>query len=201
MQWWLSPSRELSPAESEALLRRFVEASRRAEITGLMNVARSSKDLADMVSEELCEACEAEVAFVIGRRSPAPPELVGSIGLSVDEAAVVLGDALAGTALELETPRVVIGDNLLQIGACSVLLASAASAPAQRVAVGIARLYDERFDEAEVTLVDAVTRHLAQAIDHFWGREEVLRAQSQLISWLLRPPTVFEDVEESVSEA
>ena len=155
-----------------------------------------------MVGEELCEACEAEIAFIIGRQSPAPPELVGSIGLTADEAAAVLDDALAATALELETPRVVIGDDLLGIGARSVLVASAAGAPAQRVAVGIARLYDEGFDEAEVTLVDGVTHHLAHAIEHLWGREEVLRAQSQLIAGLMsiRPVTAFEDVEEWVSE-
>ena len=203
MQWWLSPSRELSRAESEALLRRFVEASRRAEMTGLMNLARSSKELAEMVGEELCEACEAEVAFIIGRRSPAPPELVGSIGLSARESAAVLEDVLAVTALQMEIPRSVIGDDLLGIGARSVLVASAAGGAGQRVAVGVARLYDEAFHEAEVTLVDAVTGHLAHAIEHLWGREEVLLAQSQLISWLmpLRPVNVLEDLEGSIPDA
>jgi hypothetical protein len=197
MQWWLSPSRELSPAESQALLRRFVEASRRAEITALMNLARSSLELAEIASEELCEACEAEIAFIVGRRrATALPELVGSIGLTGDEPAAVLDELLALSALELETPRVELGDDLLGLGARSVLLASAAGAQGERVVVGIARLYEQAFAEAEVTLLEAATRCVVHAIERFWGREEVLRAQSQLISSLLplRPVSVREPV-------
>jgi hypothetical protein len=191
MQWWLPPSRELAQAEWEALLRRFVEASRRAEITALMNVARSSGQLAEIVSEELCEACEAEVAFVMGRRAAAaPPELIGSVGLTDDEPAAVLDDALCLSALDAEGRSVHLGDDLLALGARSVLIASAARMHGRQVVVGVARLWEQRFREAEMTLVEAVTPYVGHMIDRFWDREEVLRAQSQLISSLLPPGPV-----------
>src|SRR5919204_3323858 len=159
MQWWLSPSHELARAEAEALLRRFVEASRRAEITALMNLARSSMELGEIVSEELCEACEAEIAFIVGRRTTAaPPELVGSIGLTGDEVATLTEALLSLSALETEPARVQRGNDLLGRGARSVLTASVSGVDGQRVVVGVARLHEQRFDEAEVTLLDAVTR-------------------------------------------
>src|SRR5919201_1406596 len=197
MQWWLSPSRELSPEESVALLRRFVEASRRAEITALMSLAHASAELGEIASEELCEACEAEIAFIVGRRGrAAPPELVGSIGLIADEPGAVLNELLALSALETETPRVHLGDDLLGLGARSLLIATAGGPQEERVVVGVARLYAQPFDEAEVTLVEAVTRCVGHALERFWGRDEVLRAQSQLISSMLplRPVSLWEPV-------
>ena len=186
MQWWLSPSRNLAPADAQALVRRFVEASRRAEITALMSLGRSAAELAEIVTEELCEACEAEVALIVGQRgSSAAPELVGAIGLTGDEHTVVLDDLFAMSALATEKPSVEVGKDLLGLGARSALIAAATGAQGERVVVGVARLYDQPFDEAEVTLVNAVTRCVGHALERFWGREEVHRAQSQLISSLL----------------
>ena len=151
-----------------------------------MNLGRSSFELAEIVTEELCEACEAEIAFIVGQRgATAGPELVGSIGLTGHEPAAVLDDLLALSAFDTEKPHVERGDDLLGLGARSVLLAAATGAHGERVIVGVARLYDEPFHEAEVTLVNAVTRCVGHSLERLWGREEVLRAQSQLITSLL----------------
>ena len=55
-------------------MRRFVEASRRAEIIALVNSSSSADELGSAVCAELCEAFEAEKAFVMcarGRRRAA----------------------------------------------------------------------------------------------------------------------------------
>ena len=58
------------------MVRRFVEASRRAEIIALVNEA--DDELGERLTAELCEAFEAESAFVIAARSGgAPAEVVG----------------------------------------------------------------------------------------------------------------------------
>src|SRR6266480_4365346 len=64
MRSWSSPSAESTQAAGAAgepeMVRRFVEASRRAEIIAMVNSAGSEEKLAESVSEELCEAFEAE---------------------------------------------------------------------------------------------------------------------------------------------
>ena len=151
-----------------------------------MSLGRSAAELAEIVTEELCEACEAEVALIVGQRgASAAPELVGAIGLTGDEHTVALDDLFAMSALATEKPSVEVGKDLLGLGARSALIAAATGAQGERVVVGVARLYDQPFDEAEVTLVNAVTQCVGHALERFWGREEVLRAQSQLISSLL----------------
>jgi hypothetical protein len=82
MLWWLSPSHELR-VDAAMLLRAFIEVSRRAEITALINSAQSEIELAEVVTEELCEACGAEIAFILGSRTPLPaPRLVSSLRLT-----------------------------------------------------------------------------------------------------------------------
>jgi hypothetical protein len=182
----LLPSSELSPAASELLLRRFIEASRRAEIIALMNLAHSAAELGDIVGEELCEACEAEITFILSKRAGgASRELVGSIGLIGDERTAILDDLLCLSALEAEAPRVYTGTNLLGLGARALLVAPFASANGERVAIGIARLHEQAFDAAEVTLLEAITRSVGHALERFWSREELLHAQSELINSLL----------------
>ena len=58
-----------SPDEHDALLQRFVVASRRGEIVALINSARSEGDLGAVVASELCEAYEAEIGFVLVARA------------------------------------------------------------------------------------------------------------------------------------
>ena len=51
--------------ERDGLRRRFVEAARRAQIVTIVNRARTEAELGDLVTAELCEAFEAEIAFVL----------------------------------------------------------------------------------------------------------------------------------------
>ena len=61
MQSSSSRSAEL-PLDGE-LLRRFLEASRRARIAALVNAARTEEELAELAVVELCEAYDAEIAI------------------------------------------------------------------------------------------------------------------------------------------
>src|SRR5437764_5300488 len=82
MRAWSSLLAEGATEADEAILRRFVQATRRAQLIALVNAARSEAELGQTVAAELREAYEAEVAFVLAiRESGAPPELVGSSGL------------------------------------------------------------------------------------------------------------------------
>ncbi len=98
MQLWSSASASSTP-ERDALVRRFVEASRRAGIVALVNAARTEHDVACAVAQELCEAFDAEIAFVIvtrpeqGRR-----ETIGHVGLTEAQAAAVSADHLCRAA-------------------------------------------------------------------------------------------------------
>src|SRR5438270_2535241 len=96
MRSWSSLLAEGATGVDEAILRRFVEASRRAEIIALVNSARTEAELGEAVAAELSEAYEAEVAFVLAAPGPGwPPELVGSAGL---------GGQSAGAGAVLEDP-------------------------------------------------------------------------------------------------
>src|SRR5947208_13032493 len=84
MRSWSSLLAEGATGVDEAMLRRFVEASRRAEIIALVNSARSESELGEVVTAELCEAYEAEIAFVMTARARGGlPEVVGSAGLPI----------------------------------------------------------------------------------------------------------------------
>ena len=57
------------------LLRRFVEAARRAQIVTIVNLASSEAELGELFTAELCEAFEAEIAFVLAAVTAKPPAL------------------------------------------------------------------------------------------------------------------------------
>ena len=80
--WSASPD----PAGAEDrpdVVRRFVEASRRAEIIALVNSAGSDREVARATVDELCEALEAELAFVVVTRPDrGERETIGHIGLT-----------------------------------------------------------------------------------------------------------------------
>ena len=52
----------------DELVRRFVEAARRAQIVTIVNLARSEAELGELFTAEICEAFEAEIAFVVATR-------------------------------------------------------------------------------------------------------------------------------------
>src|SRR4051795_8028237 len=101
MPWWLSQSAETGRDDYEAMRRRFVEASRRAEIIAMVNEATSEAEVVDAVCSELCEAFEAEIAVVVIAEAPYElPRFLGQLGLTSQQQAKVLGDPLLAETLQ-----------------------------------------------------------------------------------------------------
>ena len=70
-------------ADLASLTRRFVEASRRAELVALVNSATTEEEIAGVAVSELAEAFDAEVVFVIATRPRHGERLVvGCTGVS-----------------------------------------------------------------------------------------------------------------------
>ena len=171
----------------DELLRRFVEAARRAQIVTIVNTAASEAELGELFTAELCEAFEAEIAFVLtephggGFRT-----LVGAYGLTTDQRADLLEDERCAHALrseELHLHR----DDPLSIGARQLVLAPFAG-KADRGVVGVARLYDEPFDEGEAALLEAVAESISHALerirlgaerDSLFAREQAARREAE----------------------
>jgi diguanylate cyclase (GGDEF)-like protein/putative nucleotidyltransferase with HDIG domain len=183
MPSWSSRLAEGTAAQRD-MLRRFVEASRRAEIVALVNSARSESELGEVVTAELCEAYEAEVAFVVAAPSDGgPPEIVGATGLD-DGAGIALlreslvVDLLTGAEKEAE-PVARVGKGLLGVEARALVLAPFVAESGERAVVGVARLYDQRFDEAEIALLEAITASVGHALERGWLAAERERRAAQ----------------------
>jgi signal transduction histidine kinase len=164
----------------DELLRRFVEAARRAQIVTIVNLARSEAELGELFTAELCEAFEAEIAFVLASRDGrAVPALVGAHGLTPDQCAELLDDERCVHPLTLAEPQLHEGD-LLGIGVSQLALAPFAG-EVDRGVVGVARLYDERFDDGEVALLEAVSESIKHALERIrLGKErDVLLARER----------------------
>jgi signal transduction histidine kinase len=164
----------------DELLRRFAEAARRAQIVTIVNLARSETELGELFTAELCEAFEAEIAFVLAERDGAGERtLVGAYGLTPHQRAALLEDERCARALTSEQPERHQGD-LLATGVRELVLAPFAG-EVDRGVVGVARLYDERFDEGEVALLEAVAESFNHALERIRLGEErdVLLASEQ----------------------
>ena len=74
----------------DELRHRFVEAARRAQIVTIVNRAETEAELGELVTAELCEVFEAEIAFVVALSDNERPGLVGTYGLRYAEAARLL---------------------------------------------------------------------------------------------------------------
>jgi PAS domain S-box-containing protein len=182
----------------DELLRRFVEAARRAQIVTIVNFARSEAELGELFTAEVCEALEAEIAFVLTARHGADTTLVGAYGLTSNRRARLLDDERCARIFTANEPQVYQGD-LLGIGAREVVLVPFAGR-VDRGVVGLARLYNEPFDEAEVALLEAVAesfRHalerirLGQERDRLFARVQVARREAEATAErLLRLQTI-----------
>jgi PAS domain S-box-containing protein len=155
----------------DELLRRFAEAARRAQIVTIVNLARSEAELGELFTAELCEAFEAEVAFVLAERDGTGVRtLVGAYGLTPDQRADVLDDERCARALTSEGAQL-HQDDLLALGVRELVLAPFAGEVGRGV-VGVARLYDEHFDEGEVALLEAVAESIKHALERLHLGEE-----------------------------
>src|SRR3954453_17179283 len=101
MPWWSSQSAEVGRDDYEAMRRRFVEASRRAEIIAMVNEATSEEEGVEAVCAELCEAVEPEIGFVvIAEARYEMPRFLGHLGLTTPEQAKLLADPLLAETLQ-----------------------------------------------------------------------------------------------------
>jgi two-component system, OmpR family, phosphate regulon sensor histidine kinase PhoR len=153
----------------DELLRRFVEAARRAQIVTIVNRAQTEAELGELVTAELCEAFEAEVAFVLAGEDDGRAGVVGSYGLRPEEAARLLEHDLLDPALA--APQREEGLDLLSLGARALVCARFGSGPLRGV-VGVVRLYDQSFDEAEAALLEAVATSVEHALERLRLAEE-----------------------------
>jgi PAS domain S-box-containing protein len=172
--------------QRDELLRRFVEAARRAQIVTIVNLARSEAELGELFTAELCEAFEAEIAFVLAARDGTAATLVGAHGLTPDHRAVLLGDGRFARVLTDGETQPSKAD-LLELGVRELLLVPF-TGEVDRGVVGVARLYDERFDEGEVALLEAVAQSMKHALerirlgeerDALFEREHALRQEAE----------------------
>lgn len=165
-----SPSAQRVERRDE-LLRRFVEAARRAQIVTIVNRAGSEAELGALFTAELCETFEAEIAFVLTERHGGGVRtLVGSYGLTPGQCPLLLDDERCARALLSEEPRV-YDDDPFAIGVRQLVLAPFAGT-VDRGVVGVARLYDEGFDEGEVALLEAVVESMKHALERIRLGEE-----------------------------
>ena len=151
------------------LRRRFVEAARRAQIVTLVNRARTEAELGELVTAELSEAFEAEIAFVLAHGEDGHPGIVGAYGLRPDEAERLPAHGVLDRSIEV--PQLFQGPDLLSVGARALVLAPFSAATARGV-IGVARLHDEGFDEAEAALLEAVAASIAHALERLRLAEE-----------------------------
>jgi PAS domain S-box-containing protein len=144
------------------LLRRFVEAARRAQIVAIVNRAQTEDELGELVTAELCEAFEAEIAFVLVGSDDERYDVVGSYGLRAEETECLLQFDVADVAVEAPRPD---ADFVLWSLGAEALASAPFVARTVRGLVGVARLHDQRFDEAEEALLEAVAASIGHAVE------------------------------------
>jgi PAS domain S-box-containing protein len=155
----VSSSLRSAPATEaqDELLRRFVEAARRAQIVTIVNRAQTEQELGELVTAELCEAFEAEIAFVLAGWEDGPVSVVGTYGLRSEEGERLLEQDLLGPQL---------GERLAlrSVGARALACAPFGGRPGRGV-VGVGRFYDQNFDEAEEALLEALSASIGHALE------------------------------------
>lgn len=165
-----SHSADSLDAPAATLHRRFVEASRRAEIIAMLNSVHAEAEIGEVVTAELSEAFEAEVTLVMATRAgDAPPAFIGSKGLTVEHRRELLHEPVLIGALDLDEPMALAGEMPQRIcKASSCALAPFRSRAGDRGVVAAARFYDAPFDAAEVALLEAVANSTGHALERSW---------------------------------
>jgi diguanylate cyclase (GGDEF)-like protein len=165
----------------ETLMRRFVEASRRAEVIALVNSARSEAEIGETVTAELCETFDAEVAFVlVARAGGVPPALAGVKGLEASEREDLLRDPL--TISTLERDRASVQRPRFRGRSSSARMMAVAPfrlAAGDRGALGVARMHDDAVDQAELALLEAVAKSTGHGLERCWLSAESERRAAQ----------------------
>ena len=156
-------------SELASLRRRFVEASRRAEIVALVNSATAEAEVADVAVSELAEAFDAEIVFVVATRPRhGESQVVGLTGVSARSCARLGAHPLITTALTAVRASIHAGEDVLGLGARQVALSPSTAADGRQLVIGVGRLYEEPFDAAEIALLEAVTTSVRHALERAW---------------------------------
>src|SRR3954454_10114921 len=167
--WWSGSPSPGADLDTATLLRRFVEASRRAEIIALVNTAGTEADVAGVAVGELCEAYDAEVSFVVVTRPGyGTREAVGRLGLSAEQAEAVAADRLLTAALGSSRAEVHEGRDLLGLGLHRLVLAPWTGGSGRQIVVGVGRMDGEGFDPPELALLEAVTDGVGHGLERAW---------------------------------
>ena len=161
--------------------RRFFDAVRRAEVITMVNAAEDEHQLGREFADELAVSFEAEIAFLLEGGDPSSEgRVIASVGLHVEQGRALIAAPLSQRALDAEAPIAEYGKGLLGTSARGALLASFHGQDGRRVLAGVARLYDEPFDEAETALLAAATAAVGHALERIWAFEERERLIEQL---------------------
>jgi putative nucleotidyltransferase with HDIG domain len=164
----------------DAMRRRFVEALRRAEIMAMVNSASTPDDLARELVEELSEAYEAELVFLV---EPGATEsdwrILAALGTAPDPGALARWGAVL-EALVSDRAVVASGQDLLDRGGRSALLCAEEPMPGRSLVAGVVRRYSQDFPEAERALLETVMRSVSHAFQRLWGEEERERLIGEL---------------------
>ena len=135
----------------------------------IVNRAGSETELGELVTAELCEAFEAEIAFVLAGREDGRRHLVGAYGLQPGHAFRLLDHELCRELPAGAEPEVYDGNDLLGVGIRRLVVVPFGSGAG---AVGVGRLYDSPFDEAEVALLEAISQSTRHALERVQLAEE-----------------------------
>ena len=206
MPSWSQPSseRQAVAATGEDLLhRRFVEASRRAAIVALVNEAASEEELCEVVSREICEALEAEVACVLVVRPGGEPAVAGAVGLSAQQRAALVGRGPCAAALDRHAAAIHAGvgattevpPELAELGlGLGVLAVAPFAAEEGRALLAVGRLDETPYDEPELALVEAVATSTGHALRRAWLADDRRAAEERLALMGLITATMAEGV-------
>jgi diguanylate cyclase (GGDEF)-like protein len=202
MPSWSQPSPEQhAGAGADLLHRRFVEASRRAEIVALVNEAAGEEELCEVVSREICEALEAEVACVLVVRPGGEPRVAGAVGLDAAQRAALVGEGPCAGALDRHAAGVQTGERsttevppeLAELG-LGVLAVAPFAAQEGRALLAVGRLGGTPYDEPELALMEAVATSTGHALRRAWLCDDRRAAEERLALMGLITDTMAEGV-------
>ena len=209
MRSWSSPSVDATDTPSASLARRFVEASRRAEIVALVNSARNEREIAAVAVDEFSEAFDAELVFVVVSRGVhGGRETIGYTGMTAERAGALSSDSLSSVALGATRAEVHAGEDLLALGAYHLAVSPWRATDGREVVIGVGRLYDEPFDSPELALLEAVTSSVGHGLERAWlsaerdrqaAREAALARAARSVSASLDGRSVLETLAREVA--
>jgi diguanylate cyclase (GGDEF)-like protein len=167
----VAPELDGTTVES-SLRRRFVEAARRAAIIGLVNAASSEADLARRFIDELCEVFDAELACLLDTGDERrPARALSAVGLDTEAAKELLERPECSTSIGSERAQLLVGEDMLGIGASGAMVAPFQTEDGRPVLVVVARLHPTPFNETDRAMLEAVTVAAGQALERIWAYE------------------------------